>query len=66
MSPQGSPSRQQETDSILMNWLGHRVVVKYLAGPSEPMDPEDEKGLRMLRWRLARGYSNYTVSARSV
>ena len=45
MSPKGSPSRQQATDSVLMNWLGHRVVVKYLAGPSDPMDPEDGKGL---------------------
>lgn len=45
MSPKSSPGRQQETDSVLMNWLGHRVVVKYLAGPDEPADPEDEKGL---------------------
>lgn len=28
-----------------MSWLGHRVVVKYLGGPPEPMDPNDEKGL---------------------
>ncbi|MGB3634149.1 MAG: hypothetical protein WA982_08925 [Rubrobacteraceae bacterium] len=28
-----------------MNWLGHRVVVKYLAGPNEPMDPDDDKGI---------------------
>ena len=45
MSPKGSPSRQQATDSVLMNWLGHRIVVKYLAGPSDPMDPNDDKGL---------------------
>ncbi len=45
MSPKGSPGRQQQTDSVLMSWLGHRVVVKYLAGPVEPMDPEDDKGL---------------------
>ena len=29
----------------MMNWLGHRVIVKYLAGPNEPMDPDDSKGL---------------------
>lgn len=45
MSPKGSPGGQQATDSVLMNWLGHRVVVKYLAGPADPMDPEDDKGL---------------------
>ena len=45
MSPQGSSGSQQATDSVLMNWLGHRVVVKYLAGPSDPMDPNDNKGL---------------------
>lgn len=28
-----------------MSWLGHRVVVKYVSGPDEPADPEDEKGL---------------------
>lgn len=45
MSPKGSPGRQQQTESVLMDWLGHRVVVKYLVGPADPMDPEDEKGL---------------------
>ena len=45
MSPKGSPGRQQKTDSVLMSWLGHRVVVKYLSGPPEPMDPADEKSL---------------------
>ena len=45
MPPKGSPGRQQQTDSILMEWLGHRVVIKYLAGPEEPMDPDDEKGI---------------------
>lgn len=45
MSPKSSPGRQQQTDSVLMSWLGHRVVVKSLAGPLESMDPDDEKGL---------------------
>lgn len=48
MSPKIQPGRQQKTESVLLSWLGHRVVVKYLAGPLEPMDPDDEK-------RLARG-----------
>ena len=45
MSPKGPPGRQQQTESVIMSWLGHRVVVKYLAGPDEPMDPDDAKGL---------------------
>ncbi|WP_152670573.1 hypothetical protein [Rubrobacter aplysinae] len=45
MPPKGPPGRQQETESVLMKWLGHRVVVKYLAGPEEPMDPDDKKGI---------------------
>lgn len=45
MPPKGPPGRQQETESVLMEWLGHRIVVKYLAGPEEPMDPSDKKGI---------------------
>jgi len=45
MSPKVEPGRKQSTESVLMSWLGHRVVVKYLGGPLEPMDPSDEKGL---------------------
>ena len=45
MSPKSTSGSQQQADSVLMNWLGHQVVVKYLAGPDEPADPEDEKGL---------------------
>lgn len=45
MPPQDSSGSQKATDSVLMNWLGHRVVVKYLAGPSDPMDPNDDKGI---------------------
>lgn len=39
------PGRKQNTESVLVSWLGHRVVVKYVSGPDEPADPEDEKGL---------------------
>lgn len=45
MAPKGPPGRQQNTQSVLMEWLGHRVVIKYLAGPDEPMDPDDPKGI---------------------
>ncbi len=45
MSPKSSPGRHQETESVLLNWLGHRVVVKYLSGPPEPMNPDNDKGL---------------------
>lgn len=55
MSPKSSPGRQQETDSVIMNWLGHRVVVKYLAGPADPMDPDDEKGLARARLEVRSG-----------
>ena len=42
---ESSSGNAQQTESVLMNWVGHRVVVKYLAGPNDPMDPDDEKGL---------------------
>lgn len=45
ISPKSSSGSQQATDCVLINWLGHRIVVKYLAGPSDPMDPDDDKGL---------------------
>ena len=50
MSEESSSRNQQRADSVLLNWLGHRVVVKYIAGPDEPADPEDGKGL--VRGRL--------------
>jgi hypothetical protein len=31
--------------SVLNDWVGHRVVIKYLGGPAEPFDPNDFKGL---------------------
>ncbi len=31
--------------SVLDDWVGHRVVLKYLGGPVEPFDPNDVKGL---------------------
>jgi hypothetical protein len=37
---------QQPTgETVLTNWVGHLVVVKYLAGPAAPADPEDPRNL---------------------
>ncbi len=35
----------QAARSVLNDWVGHRVVIKYLGGPVEPFDPDDTKGL---------------------
>ncbi len=42
---ESSSVNAQRTESVLLSWLGHRVVVRYLGGPAEPMDPDDEKGI---------------------
>jgi hypothetical protein len=33
--------RQPTGETVLTRWVGHFVVVKYLAGPADPADPED-------------------------
>jgi hypothetical protein len=37
--------RQPTGETVLTKWVGHFVVVKYLAGPALPADPEDPRGL---------------------
>src|SRR5215212_354844 len=37
--------RQPTGETVLTHWVGHFVVVKYLAGPALPADPEDPRGL---------------------
>jgi hypothetical protein len=38
--------RHQRTgETVLTKWVGHFVVVKYLAGPAMPADPEDPRSL---------------------
>src|SRR5215218_302297 len=32
-------------ETVLTRWVGHFVVVKYLAGPAMPADPEDTRSL---------------------
>src|SRR5215216_2790121 len=32
-------------ETVLTKWVGHFVVVKYLAGPAMPTDPEDPRSL---------------------
>jgi hypothetical protein len=36
---------QPTGETVLTNWVGHLVVVKYLAGPAEPADPDDPRSL---------------------
>jgi hypothetical protein len=37
--------RQPTGETVLTKWVGHLVVVKYLAGPSDPADPNDPRSL---------------------
>ena len=37
--------RQPTGETVLTKWVGHLVVVKYLAGPSDPADPDDPRSL---------------------
>ena len=45
----GQQLRQQRRigtgETVLTRWVGHFVVVKYLAGPAAPADPEDPRSL---------------------
>jgi hypothetical protein len=42
---QGQQRRQPTGETVLTRWVGHLVVVKYLAGPADPADPDDPKSL---------------------
>jgi hypothetical protein len=42
---QGQQRRQPTGETVLTRWVGHYVVVKYLAGPAMPADPEDPRSL---------------------
>src|SRR5215207_9208326 len=37
--------RQPTGETVLTKWVGHFVVVKYLAGPAMPADPQDSRSL---------------------
>src|SRR5215217_5355506 len=37
--------RQPTGETVLTRWVGQFVVVKYLAGPAMPADPEDPRSL---------------------
>jgi hypothetical protein len=37
--------RQRSGETVLTDWVGHLVAVKYLAGPSAPADPDDPRNL---------------------
>src|SRR5829696_4326423 len=37
--------RQPTGETVLTKWVGHFVVVKYLAGPAKPADPQDPRSL---------------------
>lgn len=36
---------QPTGETVLTHWVGHMVVVKYLAGPAEPANPDDPRSL---------------------
>ena len=36
---------QPTGETVLTRWVGHYVVLKYLAGPADPADPEDPRSL---------------------
>lgn len=36
---------QATGETVLTKWVGHLVVLKYLAGPADPTDPDDPKSL---------------------
>jgi hypothetical protein len=42
---QGQQRRQSTGETVLTRWVGHYVVVKYLAGPADPANPEDPRSL---------------------
>jgi hypothetical protein len=42
---QGTQRRQPTGETVLTRWVGHFVVVKYLAGPAMPADPDDPRSL---------------------
>jgi hypothetical protein len=42
---QGQQRRQPTGETVLTRWVGHYVVVKYLAGPAAPADPQDPRSL---------------------
>jgi hypothetical protein len=37
--------RQPTGETVLTRWVGHLVVLKYLAGPADPADPDDPRNL---------------------
>jgi hypothetical protein len=42
---QETQRRQPARETVLTRWVGHFVVVKYLAGPAMPADPGDPRSL---------------------
>jgi hypothetical protein len=36
---------QPTAETVLTRWVGHQVVLKYLAGPAMPADPQDPRSL---------------------
>ena len=52
MQPQGGGGqmrqlrrRQPTGETVLTRWVGYLVVLKYLAGPATPADPQDPRSL---------------------
>ncbi len=50
MQQRGGQQLRQERrigtgETVLTRWVGHLVVLKYLAGPAMPADPDDPRSL---------------------
>lgn len=43
--PPGDTYESQIGRSVLNDWVGHRVVIRYFGGPDKPIDPQDHKGI---------------------
>jgi hypothetical protein len=46
-------------ESVLTNWVGDWVVVKYLAGPALPADPQDPRSLAVSQPEARSGIFNF-------
>jgi hypothetical protein len=61
---QGQQRRGQPTgETVLTRWVGHYVVVKYLAGPAMPADPQDPRSLAVSEPEARRSLGSSTSSA---
>jgi hypothetical protein len=51
--------RQPTGETVLTRWVGYMVVVKYLAGPAIPADPEDPRSLAVAETEARSGIFHF-------